>query len=116
MDVNAILKCVKSGELELEEAEELLKKLPYEDLGYAKIDHHRKVRQGFEEVIYCQGKEIPHLTGICSRGSVKGFNSFWRRREVSLHCRISKELWRFLISLRKMEPDISLWNIWKEWM
>lgn len=67
MDVNAILACVKSGEIQIQEAAELLKKLPYEDLGYAKIDHHRKVRQGFEEVIYCQGKEIPHLVGICSR-------------------------------------------------
>ena len=47
MDVNAILKCVKSGEIEIQEAEELLKKLPYEDLGYAKIDHHRKVAPGF---------------------------------------------------------------------
>ena len=65
MDVNAILTGVKSGKMEIKEAEELLKKLPYEDLGYAKIDHHRKVRQGFEEVIYCQGKETGHLVGIC---------------------------------------------------
>lgn len=67
MDVNAILTGVKSGQMEIQEAEELLKKLPYEDLGYAKIDHHRKVRQGFEEVIYCQGKETGHLIGICRR-------------------------------------------------
>lgn len=67
MDVNVILKEVRSGQMEIKEAEELLKKLPYEDLGYAKIDHHRKVRQGFEEVIYCQGKELEHLVGICRR-------------------------------------------------
>ncbi len=67
MDVNAILSDVKSGRLDICEAEEMLKKLPYEDLGYAKIDHHRKVRQGFEEVIYCQGKETAHLVGICRR-------------------------------------------------
>ena len=74
MDVNAILKCVKSGEIEIQKAEELLKKLPYEDLGYAKIDHHRKVRQGFEEVIYCQGKETAHLVGICSRMAEERIN------------------------------------------
>ncbi|MDE7319594.1 MAG: nickel pincer cofactor biosynthesis protein LarB [Lachnospiraceae bacterium] len=74
MDVNAILKCVKSGEIEIQEAEELLKKLPYEDLGYAKIDHHRKVRQGFEEVIYCQGKETAHLVGICRRMAEERIN------------------------------------------
>lgn len=67
MDVHEILSDVKSGTLDIKEAESLLKKLPYEDLGYAKIDHHRKVRQGFEEVIYCQGKEIEHLVGICRR-------------------------------------------------
>lgn len=67
MDVNAILTEVQSGQMNIKEAEELLKKLPYEDLGYAKIDHHRKVRQGFEEVIYCQGKETEHLVGICRR-------------------------------------------------
>ena len=67
MDVNAILAGVRSGAMEIKEAEELLKKLPYEDLGYAKIDHHRQVRQGFEEVIYCQGKETEHLVGICRR-------------------------------------------------
>ena len=67
MDVNAILTGVRSGAMEIKAAEELLKKLPYEDLGYAKIDHHRQVRQGFEEVIYCQGKETEHLVGICRR-------------------------------------------------
>ncbi len=67
MDVKAILTEVKSGQMDIKEAEELLKKLPYEDLGYAKIDHHRNVRQGFEEVIYCQGKETDHLVGICGR-------------------------------------------------
>lgn len=74
MDVNAILTRVRSGHMEIGEAEELLKKLPYEDLGYAKIDHHRKVRQGFEEVIYCQGKETEHLVGICRRMAAERIN------------------------------------------
>ncbi len=82
MDVNAILKCVKSGEIEIQKAEELLKKLPYEDLGYAKIDHHRKVRQGFEEVIYCQGKETAHLVGICSRMAEERINVLGTRASV----------------------------------
>lgn len=60
--------------MEIREAEELLKKLPYEDLGYAKIDHHRNVRQGFEEVIYCQGKETQHLVGICRRMAEERIN------------------------------------------
>ncbi len=79
MDVHEILTSVKSGELDIKGAEELLKKLPYEDLGYAKIDHHRKVRQGFEEVIYCQGKEIEHLVGICSRMAKERINALGTR-------------------------------------
>ena len=48
----------------MEDAEGMLKKLPYEDLGYAKLDHHRKVRSGFGEVVFCSGKATDHLVGI----------------------------------------------------
>lgn len=74
MDVNTILTQVRDGSMEIEEAVGRLKKLPYEDLGYAKLDHHRKLRQGFEEVIYCQGKETSHLVGICSRMAQERIN------------------------------------------
>lgn len=74
MNVNTILSGVRSGEISIEEAEKILKKLPYEDLGYAKIDHHRNLRQGMEEVIYCQGKEMEHLVGICRRMASERIN------------------------------------------
>lgn len=64
MDVAELLRRVKEGAVSIEAAEEELKKLPYEDLGFAKLDHHRKVRQGFEEVIYCSGKATEHLVKI----------------------------------------------------
>lgn len=64
MDVNKLLNEVKNGEITISEAEELLKKLPFEDLGYAKLDHHRKLRQGFGEVIFCQSKSDEHLVRI----------------------------------------------------
>ncbi len=41
-----------------------LKKLPYEDLEFAKVDHHRALRQGFPEVIFCQGKTIEQVVKI----------------------------------------------------
>ncbi len=44
-----------------------LKVLPYEDLGFARLDHHRHLRQGFPEVIFCQGKSIAQITGIARR-------------------------------------------------
>ena len=55
MDVAKLLTQVKNNEITIEQAEEQLKNLPYEDLGFAKLDHHRKVRQGFEVVVYWQG-------------------------------------------------------------
>lgn len=56
MDVRELLEQVKSGGVNIEEAEKQLKNLPYEDLGYAKLDHHRKLRSGFGETVFCQGK------------------------------------------------------------
>jgi len=95
MDVNAILNGVKSGQMEIEEAEELLKKLPYEDLGYAKIDHHRNVRQGFEEVIYCQGKELEHLLGICRRMAEQKINVLGTRATKEQAAAVIAELPEF---------------------
>lgn len=53
--------------MSIEEAEKQLKKLPYEDMGFAKLDHHRKLRQGFEEVVYCSGKTEDQLMKIYCR-------------------------------------------------
>ena len=64
MDIRELLLNVKEGTMDIENAESILKKLPYEDLGFAKLDHHRKLRSGFGEVIYCSGKSNEHLVKI----------------------------------------------------
>jgi pyridinium-3,5-biscarboxylic acid mononucleotide synthase len=64
MDLYKLLEQVKNNEIEISEAETLLKKLPYEDLGFAKLDHHRSLRSGFGEVVFCQGKDSSHLKEI----------------------------------------------------
>lgn len=64
MDTRELLQCVQNGTMNIEEAERFLKTLPYEELGYAKLDHHRALRNGFGEVIFCSGKSIEHLVGI----------------------------------------------------
>ena len=56
MDVRQLLEAVKKDEIDIDTAVNKLKDLPYEDLGYANIDHHRELRNGFPEVIYCEGK------------------------------------------------------------
>jgi NCAIR mutase (PurE)-related protein len=59
-----LLQKVKANEIGIEAALEQLKKLPYDDLGFAKIDFHRELRQGFPEVIYCAGKTTGQIVTI----------------------------------------------------
>jgi NCAIR mutase (PurE)-related protein len=62
--LKTLLQQVRNGELDLDAAMQRLKKLPFEDLGYAKIDHHRSLRNGASEVIYCEGKTVEQVSGI----------------------------------------------------
>ncbi|MDM8543503.1 nickel pincer cofactor biosynthesis protein LarB [Desulfococcaceae bacterium HSG9] len=62
-----LLEQVKSGRIDTDAALHQLKKLPYENLGYARIDHHRCMRNGVPEVIYCEGKTIPQIQGIVEK-------------------------------------------------
>ena len=59
-----ILGDIRSGTLSDDEALEKLRKLPYEDLGFANVDHHRSLRQGFPEVIFGAGKTAEHVAKI----------------------------------------------------
>ena len=64
MDEKTLLEAVKRGEVSVEQALAALKKKPFEDLGYAKVDLHRRVRQGAAEVIYGAGKTPEQIAGI----------------------------------------------------
>ena len=55
--IKKILSSVKSGEMNVIDALETLKHLPYEDIGVAKVDHHRELRHGIPEVIFAEGKD-----------------------------------------------------------
>ena len=63
-DIKDILEKVKAGELEIDDALLMLKKQPFEDIGYAKVDLHRGIRQGAPEVIYGAGKTPWQISGI----------------------------------------------------
>ena len=67
-----VLNGVKDGTITIEEAALRLKTEPYEDLGYAKVDTHRKLRQGVAEVIYGAGKTAEQITGIIKSMQEKG--------------------------------------------
>ncbi len=62
-----LLKKVSEKEITVEDAALILKKEPFEDIGFAKVDTHRKLRQGYAEVIYGKGKNAEQIIGICRK-------------------------------------------------
>src|SRR2546428_10118880 len=62
--IRKILENYRSGEISMSEAMERLRTLPFEDLGFANVDHHRSIRQGFPEVIFGSGKTIDQVARI----------------------------------------------------
>jgi len=62
-----LLENVKSGQVDIDEAMGELKSLPFEDLGFAKLDHHRSLRNCFPEVVYCQGKTVMQVQAIVKK-------------------------------------------------
>ena len=90
MDLKKILEDVKNNNLDIDDALKKLKDLPYEDLGYAHIDHHRNLRNGFPEVIYCKGKSDEHILGIIERMNKKNTNILGTRCRKETFDKISK--------------------------
>jgi NCAIR mutase (PurE)-related protein len=70
-ELRALLEAVRTGELPPEAAQDQLlqfvRQAPFEDLGFARIDHHRRARQGFPEVIYGPGKTPDQIAAIAAR-------------------------------------------------
>jgi pyridinium-3,5-biscarboxylic acid mononucleotide synthase len=62
--INELLTRVAAGDLTAEEATGQLRDLPFADLGFAKVDHHRELRQGACEVVYASGKSVAQVEGI----------------------------------------------------
>jgi pyridinium-3,5-biscarboxylic acid mononucleotide synthase len=66
-DMQQLLEKVRAGSLSVSRALERLRHLPFEDIGFAKIDHHRAVRKGFAEVVYAPGKTPGQVSAIVKR-------------------------------------------------
>jgi len=85
-DLERILERVRAGKISPDQALRRLKTLPYEDLGFAKIDHHRQLRRGFPEVIFGEGKSVSQIVSIMKRVASK--------RQPVLVTRVSPEAFR----------------------
>lgn len=93
--IKTLLESVKSGSLGIDKALEHLRSLPYEDLGFAKIDTHRSVRRGFPEVIFCEGKTSDQVAQIVKK--------MMAHDKVILGMRASKEIY---LAVKKITDQI----------
>lgn len=73
-ELRLLLEAIQKGNVDVETALERLRTLPYEDLGFAKIDHHRSLRRGYPEVVYCEGKTPEQVARIMERMAQTGEN------------------------------------------
>ena len=90
MDLKKLLEDVKNNNLQIDDALKKLRDLPYENLEYAHIDHHRSIRNGYPEVIYCKGKSDDHILGIIEKMNEKGSNILGTRCEKATFDKITK--------------------------
>jgi NCAIR mutase (PurE)-related protein len=94
--LRGLLDQVRSGELTPEAALEpllqFLRQKPYDDLGFARIDHHRSVRQGFPEVIFGQGKTAEQVSAIASGLVNAGQSLLVTRTTVDVHRAVAAQL------------------------
>jgi NCAIR mutase (PurE)-related protein len=89
-EISKMLRRVRSGRLSVADALDRLRDLPYKDLGYAKIDHHRTLRQGFPEVILGRGKAPAQVEGVVRRMLERGHNILITRGDAALYERIRR--------------------------
>ncbi len=90
--IKELLENVKAGEIEVADALRILKFLPYEDLGFAKIDTHRDLRKGFPEVILCKGKTPEQITK-----TVEGLSS---GNKLIMATKANKEVYKAVRNIR----------------
>lgn len=111
-EIEKLLIEVKQGTLTVSGALELLKNFPYSDLGFAKIDHHRELRTGYPEIIYCAGKTTEqvveifrHMAGrennvIGTRACIEMYEGVKAICPTAVYYREAR-----IISIQKKEPD-----------
>ena len=112
-EVEKLLTDVKNGETSIGEALVILKNFPYTDLGFARIDHHRELRTGYPEIIYCAGKSVDQVKEIFRVMSEKENNVIGTRANNEMYeavKSISNDVIYYpvarIISLQKKKPPV----------
>lgn len=90
--LRALLEDVRSGASDVDAALSALRHMPYEDLGFANIDHHRALRHGIPEVIFAAGKTAEHVIGIAAKLLDHPGNVLITRTSTAIAGRVMEEL------------------------
>lgn len=109
--LEAMLAEVAAGRLAPAQALERLRHLPFEDLPFARIDHHRTLRQGQPEVVFCEGKSLEQVVAICERleaatGTFLGTRAS-EAAAVALQQRFPRAVWNGLARTIFLPPPVS---------
>lgn len=111
-DIEKLLEEVKSGKKDTIEALEILRNFPYTDLGFARIDHHREIRTGYPEIVYCAGKTIEQVIAIFRLMAEQENTIFGTRANEQMFEAVKKILPEAhyhkearIISIKKKEPE-----------
>lgn len=87
-----LLEAVKSGSTDVSAAVAELAQLPYSDLSYARVDHHRALRQGMAEVVFAPGKTAEQIAGVAARLIDAGQDVLVTRLEASVFADVAARL------------------------
>ena len=89
-NIKKLLESFRAGELDTDQVVQKLRQLPFEDLGFAKVDHHRAIRCGFPEVIYCAGKTVDQVLAIVEARLAGGGNVLATRASEQVQAAVVK--------------------------
>jgi NCAIR mutase (PurE)-related protein len=101
-ELEKLLIDIKNGSKTVEEALEILKTFPYTDLGFARIDHHREIRTGYPEIVYCAGKTNDQVREI--------FRVMIKKESNVIGTRASKEMYE---AVKSISPDAVFYEVAK---
>ncbi len=90
--LRALLEGVRAGATDVDTALERMRHLPFEDLGFAKIDHHRALRQGMPEVVFAKGKTAEQVAEIASRLAARSPNVLITRADPATAAAVQERL------------------------
>jgi NCAIR mutase (PurE)-related protein len=89
-EIESLLKEIKNGQKSIEDALEEFQNFTYTDMGFARIDHHREIRTGYPEIVYCAGKTIEQVVGIFRVMTEKKHNVIGTRADEKMFQSVKK--------------------------